>query len=517
MPAKKTKTKPEPPPVIEEHASDDIKLAEFMGKFYDDPYGYVLAAFKWGEGELLGSTGPDEWQTEFLKDLGAEVKKRKFNGQTAVPPIRMAVSSGHGVGKSTITGWLASWVLDTRPLSQGSVSANTGLQLSTKTWASIKTWKKRAITSDWWEIGAEKIRHKEHPDSWFCAALTSNEERSEAFAGQHAASSTSFYIFDEASAISDKIFEVAEGGLTDGEPMEFLFGNPTRNSGQFYRACFGSDKNRFKVYCIDSRRSARTNKETIKEWAETYGEDSDFFRVRVLGLPPRASDSQFIPYDIVHAAMRREVLVLPDTPLVVGVDISRGGNDNTVIRFRRGLDAYSIAPISISGQDSRDSMRTVAILSEVLNRDYNGIKVSAMFIDETGLGGPIGDRLRQMGYRNVYGVQFGAKSPVNHCLNMRAYIWFQMRDWLKLGCIGKDNNLELELVGPGYSHNAQSAIQLESKESMKKRGIGSPDDADALACTFAQMIAMKRPASAGTIKEIKLRQLRERCSNAWMA
>jgi hypothetical protein len=502
--------------------TDDQKLAQFISTFYDDPLGYVHAAFTWGEGELTGLDGPDAWQKDFLIDLGKEVKKRKFNGTKAVAPIRVAASSGHGVGKSTLTGWLVSWIMDTRPNSQGSVSANTGLQLSTKTWASIKTWKQRAITSHWYEIGAEKIKHLEHRDSWFCSALTSNEDRSEAFAGQHAASSTSYYIFDEASAIPDKIFEVAEGGLTDGEPMIFLMGNPTKNSGKFYRACFGDEKNRWKVYCIDSRLGKFTNKETIQEWADQWGEDSDFFRVRVLGLPPRASDTQFIPQDLVAAAMKREAQPLSDEPLVVGVDISRGGMDNTVIRFRRGPDAASIPPVRISGEDSRDSMRTVSILSEIMNREYTmtdgkKIKPSALFVDETGVGGPIGDRLRQSGVRNVIGVQFGQKSPVTHCLNMRAFIWFQMRDWLKIGSIGKDQTLEMELTGPGYSHNAQSAIQLESKESMRKRGVGSPDDADALAVTFAQVIAASRPMGFNGMRDAIVRHMHENCENSWMA
>lgn len=400
-------------------------------------------------------------------------------------------------------------------MSQGSVSANTGLQLSTKTWAAISRWKALAITSDWYDIGAEKIRYKAKPNSWFCAALTSNEDRSESFAGQHAANSTSFYIFDEASAINDKIFEVAEGGLTDGEPMIFLMGNPTRNEGQFYRSCFGDDKHRWLVFCVDSRRSARTNKELIKEWADTWGDDSDFFRVRVLGLPPRASDSQFIPHDIVSAAMKREPQVLDDEPLVAGLDISRGGSDYTVLRFRRGKDAVSIKPIRLSGEESRDSMHVVAVVSEAMKLDYNGVKVVALFVDETGMGGPIGDRLRQIGAcRHVIGVQFAGRSPITATSRMRDYIWYQMRDWLRNGgCIGDDKVLQMELTSPGYSHSAQTAIVIESKESMKKRGVGSPDDGDALAVTFAQTINVKPQSSSSSRRDAQARHLLKQCQS----
>lgn len=500
--------------------SDDAQLAQFISRFMHDPLGYVKAVYRWGEGDLLEQDGPDGWQIKFLRELGEETKRNNFDGKTAVPPVRRAVSSGHGVGKSTMTAWVVSWILDTRPNSQGSVTANTGMQLSTKTWAAIKSWKQRAITAHWWDIGAEKIRNVAYPDSWFCAALTSNEDRSEAFAGQHAASSSSFYCFDESSAIPDRIFEVAEGGLTDGEPFSLMLGNPTKNSGQFYRACFGSDKSRWNPVCIDSRESPRTNKATIEEWGKTYGEDSDFFRVRVLGLPPRAADTQFIAQDLVQEAMKRKAHVISNEPLLAGVDISRGGNDSTVIRFRRGADAVSIKPIEISGELSRDSMRTVSILSEIMQRDFGGgLKIAAMFIDATAVGGPIADRMRQLfPGRAIIQVQFGSSSPLQACAQMRAYIWYQMREWLKIGSIGNDLNLEMELTGPGFKHNAQSAIVLESKEDMKKRGIMSPNHADALATTFAQAVGARRQTSGKReARDEKVRQLSQGCTEMWMA
>ncbi len=157
----------------------------------------------------------------------------------------------------------------------------------------------------------------------------------------------------------DSIYEVAEGGLTDGEPMIFLFGNPTRSSGMFHRVCFGSARNRWDSVTIDARYSAFTNKAQIAEWAEDYGEDSDFFRVRVRGLPPAASDLQFIDTKVVFEAQQRAAETLPDDTLVCGLDVARGGGDRSVFRFRRGSDARSVPPIRISGEETRDSMRLV--------------------------------------------------------------------------------------------------------------------------------------------------------------
>lgn len=497
----------------------EVELAEFISNFYADPLGYVMAAFPWGEGALAGQSGPDVWQREFLLHLGSEVTKRGFDGVHAVEPIREAVSSGHGIGKSTMSAWVASWIMDTRPYSIGTVTANTGIQLKTKTFAAIKTWKARAITSHWWDIGAEQIRHKENLTSWFCQAQTSNEDKSEAFAGQHAANSSSWYLFDEASAIPDKIWEVARGGITDGEPFWFAFGNPTKNSGNFYEACFGRDQHRWNSRSIDSRSSSLTNKSTIEELIADKGEDSDEVRVRVRGLPPRADTTQFIPLETVRLAMKRPVPhILDDEPLLIGVDISRGGSDPTVVRFRRGADAVSIKPIRISAEDTRDSMRLVALLADIYSREHNGMMAAAMFLDETGVGGPVGDRLREMRYPNIIGVGFGHRAPVSHCANMRSYIWYQMRDWLKTGCIGQDEMLEEDLSCPGFSYQSKtSAIVLETKEAVRSRLGRSPDDGDALAVTFAVTIGKRSRSTNSDPKTQMLRRLRKNSSSAWMA
>jgi hypothetical protein len=441
--------------------------------------------------------GPDAWQTDFLERLGAAVRKRAFDGEHPVAPIRMAVSSGHGVGKSTLVAWLVNWIMSTRPRCRGTVTANTWLQLRDKTWAAIQRWTGLCLTGHWFVVTSDRIVHPEHRASWFCAIQSCAEEKNEAFAGQHAADSTSFYVFDEASAVPDKIFEVAEGGLTDGEPMILLFGNPTRSRGAFHRACFGSARNRWDVVTVDSRTSRFTNQTQIDEWIMDYGEDSDFVRVRVRGLPPAASDLQFIASDLVRAAQMREVLTLPDDPLVCGLDVARGGNDRCVFRFRRGADARSIAPIVIPGEQARDSMRLVTVASDILHRPFDGRRVAMLFVDGTGIGGPITDRLRQLGHANVLEVQFGAVAPDPRCANMRAFMWSKLRDWLAHGCIDPDPRLEQDLTGPGYTHDKRDRLVLEAKEHMKARGLDSPDDGDALALTFAAPVKLTQATRPG--------------------
>lgn len=472
----------------------ELELADAVGEFYADPLGFVNFAYPWGEpGPLENATGPDVWQADVLAEIGKAVRERGFDGATAVAAIREAIASGHGIGKSTLVAWLVDWIMSTRPHAQGTVTANTFPQLSAKTWAQIQKWTKLCITAHWFIVTASKMAHREFPETWFCTPQTCREENSEAFAGQHARTSTSFYIFDEASAIPEKIFEVAEGGLTDGEPMIFLFGNPTRSTGKFFRACFGSERHRWQHRSIDSRTSALTNKEQIAEWIQDYGEDSDFVRVRVRGLPPSAGDLQFIDSERVYAAQKRAAQCLPDDPLIAGVDVARGGGDWNVVRYRKGLDARSIPPVRIPGEHTRDSTLLVSKLAEILADPRPERRPVMMFVDSA-FGGPVVNRLQQLGYKNVAEINFGSGSPDPHQANMRAFMWDRMKLWLLSGAIPADPRLETDLTGPGYHHNSRDQLVLESKEDMQKRGLDSPDDGDGLALTFARPVAPMKAA-----------------------
>jgi len=399
--------------------------------------------------------------------------------------------------------WLVGWIMSTRPHAQGTVTANTFTQLETKTWAAIKRWMALCITKDWFVAGDQRLYHKDHKDSWFCAPQSSKEENSEAFAGQHAADSTSFYVFDEDSGIPDKVHEVAEGGLTDGEPMIFLFGNCTRTTGHFHRACFGASRNLWNPVVVDSRHSRFTNKAQIEEWIQLYGEDSDFVRVRVRGIPPRASDAQFIDQDRVNLAQKRDVVVMADEPLVAGCDMAWGGSDDNVVRFRRGLDAKTIKPVRVKGEFTRDPQVMVTRLADILSKDYSGEKVHTLFLDSAGIAGPVGARLRALGFKNVQDVNFGADSPDEKARYYRDYMWSQMKDWLLKGSIDACPQLEADLLGPGTRPDQRQRVWLESKEDMKKRGVDSPDDGDALALTFAAQIGMGARVKVNLLPEVR--------------
>lgn len=463
----------------------ELELADAVSQYYHDPLGFVMFAFDWGQGSLQGIDGLDAWQRDVLTTLGEQTRLRNFNGIDAVDPVQMAVASGHGVGKSALTAMIILWIMSTRPNCKGVVTANTGEQLKTKTMSELAKWHSRCITGHWFEMAAMSISHRAYPKTWRCDALTSREEASEGFAGLHAADSTPFYIFDEASAIPEKIWEVAKGGLTDGEPFMFVFGNPTRNSGSFYE-CFRSNCHRWITKQIDSRTARMTNKKLIQTWVDDYGEDSDFVRVRVRGQFPHGGDMQFIPSDVVFDAMKRgSGQYLGDDPLICGIDMARGGEDNCMIVFRRGRDAKSEKTYKIPGEKSRDSMKVVSLLTMVLDRH----KPDVSFIDKGSMGGPVGDRLRQLGY-HVIDVGFGDNAAdVRHYKNRTAEMGSRCRQWLlDGGAIADDSQLEMELTSRDFGHNDKDQLVLERKKDMKKRLGVSPDWADALYLTFAEPV-----------------------------
>jgi len=389
---------------------------------------------------------------------------------------------------TVLAAWIAIWLMATRQGCRGTVTSNTNEQLQGKLWAGIREWLGLSLVRNWFEANSAIWYRKGHRATWFTTPQTCAEENSEAFAGQHAKDSSSLYLFDEASSIPEVVWQVAEGGLTDGEPFIIVTGNPTRNTGAFHEACFGRGRDKWQARIIDARDCRLPNKALIAEWIAEYGEDSDFVRVRVRGLPPRASELQFIGQDLVWGAQQRALpVVLPDEPLIAGVDVSDGGAAWNVVRFRRGSDARTLPPIRVPGQATRDDRSAfLSILAGVLSERDPLKRVDMMFVDSA-FGAPYVERLQAMGFKQVAEVRGGATHPPDHtCANMRAYMWSRVKDWLRHGAVPADDvRLATDLTGPGHHLTKQDRLLIESKESMQKRGVASPDDGDALAYTFA--------------------------------
>ncbi|MEY2875247.1 MAG: hypothetical protein RLZZ373_2618, partial [Pseudomonadota bacterium] len=258
-------------------------LADEVEAYAADPVGFVCDTYPWGQGVLAKHAGPRVWQREALGVIGAHLS----NEATRCTPLRMAVASGHGIGKSAFIAMVLHWGMSTMPEARAVVTANTDLQLRTKTWPEVSKWAKLGNNAEWWSIPATALYEKFHEKSWRADATPWSENNTEAFAGLHNEGKRIILVFDEASKIADKVWEVAEGALTDAdtEIIWLAFGNPTQATGRF-RECFGKYRHLWKTRQIDSRTVEGTNLAYLDELVETHGEDSDIVRVRVRGMFP---------------------------------------------------------------------------------------------------------------------------------------------------------------------------------------------------------------------------------------
>ena len=464
-------------------SQSELMLIEDMAKFQHDPLGFVQYAFPWGSGELAACDGPDTWQAAELQYIGEQLRA----GGDAGAIIREAIASGHGVGKSGFVAWLILWAMSTREDTMGVVTANTETQLKTKTWSNLAKWYRLCITQHWFEFTATAIYSTDsaHEKTWRIDMVPWSERNTEAFAGLHNQGNRVLLIFDEASAIPDVIWEVAEGALTDKntEIIWSVFGNPTRNIGRF-KDCFGRFRNRWHTQQIDSRESKLTNKVQIEEWITDYGIDSDFIKVRVRGIFPSMSAKQFFSMDDVDAAFGR--YIAPDkynfAPKILTLDPAWEGDDLLVIGLRQGLIFKILAKIPKNDNDIE--------IANLLARFEDNEKADAVFID-AGYGTGIVSAGHTWG-RDWVLVWFAGKSADPGCINKRAEMAQNAKRWLKDGgCIPEDNALRDAILAPEAVARTDGMIQLESKKDIKKRLGYSPGEFDAWLLSFAYPVASK--------------------------
>ncbi len=476
----------------------ELMSAIWSANIKDDPYNFVKFVFDWNKKDtpLEHFSGPREWQKKILQEISVHIQR---NDVVDMPEMfRLAVASGRGIGKSALVAWLIIWILSTRLGSTIIVTANTEQQLRSRTWAELGKWLTLAINSHWFTKTATAIK----PAQWFEKALNDDlkidtgyyyaqaqlwsEENPDAFAGIHSTYGVCL-IMDEASGIPGSIYSVSEGFFS--EPTKnrfwFTFSNPRRNSGPFYDS-FHSKRAYWKTKQIDSRDVEGTDKTLFKKMIEQYGEDSTVSKVEVMGEFPSADDDTVIPMELIRGAMSREVSITANEPIIWGVDVARFGGDNSALCIRQGNTVIDILTFP-----SMDLMQLCGAIKNKFDDSTAIEKPQEILVDVIGLGSGVVDRLQEQNLP-VRGVNV-AESPSTrkNYLNLRAELWFAIKDWLaRRDCrLPEDEELSSELASPQYKYTSSGKIKIESKDEMRKRGIKSPDKADALALTMASSAA----------------------------
>jgi hypothetical protein len=495
----------------------DEELAEEMAACYLDPYRFVLVAFNWGAGDLEGFDGPDKWQTAFLTDIRDKLQGLRSDDETINDALFYATKAGHGVGKSAATSWIILWLMSTRPHFSGVVTANTRDQLTRKTWREVEIWRRRCITGHWFKYNATSLHHVVHKDTWRTDAIPWSEHNSEAFAGMHNAGRGQAIIFDESSGISDIIWEVAEGAMTDPDAFWFCFGNPTKRSGRFYD-CWNKFARRWHKFTVDSRDAFVANKKRLAEMIEDWGLDSDYVRVRVLGEFPHQDVATLIPGEWLDSSLYRPVQGCERYRPIWGLDVARFGDDRTALAKRR----HRMLMEPVIFWQGLNLMQIAQRIKSIWDETEQDDKPSAICVDAIGVGAGVVDRLNEMAAEGhfegtqIIGINVSESASVHDKFaRLRDELWWKARTWFegmnssmvfdlekRQTWILNEGNEEYfddrdarmarkspitdELRDILFSYLPNGKIKLEPKQDTKERLGRSPDGADSFVLTFAE-------------------------------
>lgn len=417
--------------------------------------------------DVLGAE-PMPWQVEALNLIATE--------------DRVAIRAAHDQGKTAFLAWVGLWFLTTRIPCRIPVIANSLDQLRDVTWAELGKWGRKLPDAlrDKFEFGAERIFLKGSPDECFAVARTASKSNPEALQGFH--SENLLFLIEEASGIEDIVFEVGSGALSSKGSKALMIANPTRSSGYFARA-FKENRWLWKGLAWPWRKTPYNDERYPEQMAREYGKESNVYRVRVLGEFPTSEDNAVIPLALVEAAIARDVDRTPRRSTVWGVDIARFGDDRSALIKRAGNHILEKAKT----WRNRDLMQSSGIIAKEYFETPEGDRPPAINCDVIGIGAGVVDRLRELGLP-AFGINVG-ETPEDDTrfARRRDELWWKVREWLQRRDVKMldDPDLISDLVGPTYKILSTGKLQVEAKEDMKKRGINSPDLADALCLTFA--------------------------------
>ena len=416
---------------------------------------------------------PEPWQKKALVEIAVH--------------DRVSIRSGHGVGKSAFLSWVIYWWLLTNVSCKAACTAPTSHQLSDVLWGELAKWARmmpkglRSLV----DLSQDMVTRKDAPKEAFCVARTARKETPEAFQGFH--SEAMLFIIDEASGVDDVIFEVGEGAMSTPGAKTLMVGNPTRTSGYFFDSHhrMRSAWSIMRVSCLDKEMvSGRFQSDTYsKNMALRYGEDSNIYRVRVLGEFPSHEDDVVIPLNLVEASVGRDV-ECAEGRIIWGLDVARFGDDRTALTKRKKNWLLE----KPKTWRNKDTMQTAGMVVHEFENTQHDMRPDRIMVDSIGVGAGVVDALKEHGLP-VKGVNVSESPAVaSNYMRLRDELYWKAREWfedkaskLPVGC----DELIAELTIPKYQVQPNGKIKVESKQEIKRRIPNSPDIADSFMLTFA--------------------------------
>ena len=442
------------------------------------------------EGLLLVQKVAD---ARYKKSLGLKLSKdqEKYAGVFGI-----SIRSGHGTGKDAWLAWIFIWLLFLFKDAQGLVTAPTSDQLKDILWTRLSMWIRKSKVELWRhiEIQTDKIFLKVNKREAFISARTCNvkasaDEQNETLSGRHG--DYMVMAVDEASGVPNPVFGPIEGAMSGKMNFAILIGNPTRNSGYFFDT---HNKHRHMWACLHWDCEKSNIQEIVpgmdvfvERMKKKYSKDTNIYRIRVKGEFPKADPDSLIPLEWVMDAVDRDLEVVEGMPVIFGVDVARYGTDKSVILIRQGNVVIEILEFN-----KIDTMELTGWVSCAM-ADYNP---NAVYIDIIGIGAGVYDRLRELGKNNVYSVCVSeTASEEDKFKKLRDELWWRLREKFEQRTIKIPNDDELigELSTIRYKPESDGTIKVEGKPEMKKRGIESPNKADALCLTYSMSDTMFMP------------------------
>jgi hypothetical protein len=424
--------------------------------------------------------------------LGADPTEQQWEASKAlVEKRRVSIRSGHGTGKSAFMAWCVLWFLCCYFPCKVPCTAPTSHQLADILWAEIAMWHRKmaervpelAVEFEW---SSEKFYLKSHAHESFAVARTSRPERPEALQGFH--SEFVLFLIDEASGVVEQVFQVAEGALSTDGAFVVMAANPTREDGYFFDS-HHKMRERWAALHWDGEQSPLVSRTYVDDMRLKYGEDSPVYQVRVKGNFVTAVDG-VIPLSLCEAARTREVAASGQRRW--GLDPARFGDDSTALAKRHG----NVQPEPTKEWHGKDTMQTVGLLKAEFDATPAAERPEVICIDVIGLGAGVVDRAKEIGLP-VVGVNVAESASANdHYNRLRDELWFKGREWLEArDCrMADDDALVAELTTPKYTILSSGKIKVEGKDELRKRGVKSPNRADAWLMTFANVGATNHSA-----------------------